>query len=447
MSDNNISRRKFLNNSSMAGVMLAGSLASCQSEAPDRTEIKNNHRYHPLEGLSREPIVITDIKVTLLSSEVPPKEQWYLDWIPERYKCWKTDSILIEVSTDAGIKGIGGATQYGVPHQVIKYVDEIIKPALIGKNPFDVELLTCGVSQRGPKVGWAGVDAALWDIIGKSKNVSVCRLLSIDREPLFKIPVYASAGEMYEGDIWPNNLIEEALKMKEKGFNAYKFRPGTHWSVNGMTMTKYIEGVWKIREAVGDDFGLIQECNAQWDMDQVMQFIPEAEKMNLIWIEDPTARFGETAKQNYVKIKNTLDKVKLSYGGDTMDNRFDYKEWIDRRAMDIVQPDAGVMGLTEAWFVSRMAHLQGQQCAPHNWHGALLTMANATMAGSIPNLIMLEVNQTYNPLRDELLKEPFKIEGGYLYLPDKPGFGVEVIDDPEKRFPYIPGTYDKPRPI
>jgi len=114
--------------------------------------------------------------------------------------------------------------------------------------------------------------------------------------------------------------------------------------------------------------------------------------------------------------------------------------------MDIVQPDAGVMGLTESWYVSRMAHLQGLLCAPHCWHGALLAMSNASLAAGIPNLIMLEVGQTFNPLRTDLLKEPLRIENGYLYLPDKPGFGVEVIDNPEKKFPYIEGLYDRPRP-
>jgi L-alanine-DL-glutamate epimerase-like enolase superfamily enzyme len=250
---------------------------------------------------------------------------------------------------------------------------------------------------------------------------------------------------MYEGDVWPDNLIAEALAMKKKGFRAYKFRPGTHWSVGGMTMVKYIDGVWKIREAVGPDFGLIQECNAQWNMEQVMQFIPEAEKMKLVWIEDPTARYGEEAKKNYIRIKETLDKVLLSYGGDTMDNRFDYKEWIDRKAMDIVQPDAGVMGITETWYVSRMAHLQGQLCAPHNWHGALMTLMNAHIAGGIPNLIMLETNQTFNPLRTDLLKEPLVFRDGFLELPKKPGLGIEVIDDAAERFPFIPGTYDKPK--
>ncbi len=438
-----LTRRKFIASGAITGLGAISCLPGCRSHSEEVSAFKT--RNHPLDGVEKEKIAITDVKVTLLSCEIPPNEQWYLDWIPERYKAWKTDSILVEVFTDKGIKGIGGATQYGGPDVVKEYIDSIIKPAITGKNPFDIEYLTCGVKRRGPMVGWAGIDAALWDIIGKVKGKPVYEFLATDHPPQRKIPVYASAGEMYDGDVWPDNLVEEALRLKEKGFRAYKFRPGTHWSVSGMTMTKYIDGVWKIREATGPEFGLIQECNAQWNMEQTMQFIPEAEKMKLIWIEDPVERLGPEAKENYRKIKDALKDVKLSYGGDVMDNRFDYKEWIDRNAMDIVQPDAGVMGLTEAWFVSRMAHLQNQLCAPHNWHGALLTVANATLAAGIPNLMMLESNQTYNPLRTDLFKEPLVPVDGYIVLPDGPGFGVEVIDDAEKRFPFIPGRYDRPR--
>ena len=445
MSKTNFKRRDFFKSSlATAGILAAGSLSGCKDK--EDAVGSSRSRNHPLDGLEKENIKVVDLKVTLLSFELPPNEQWYLDWIPERYKCWKTDSILVEVFTDAGIKGIGGATQYGGPFAVKEYLDKTIKPAIMGKNPFDIDFLTSGVLQRGPMVGWAGVDAAFWDIIGKVKGMPVYKLLAIDHEPNPRIPVYASAGEMYDGDIWPDNLIQEALKLKEEGFKAYKFRPGTHWSVSGMTMTAYIDGVWKIRDALGPEFGLIQECNAQWNMEQTMQFIPEAEKMKLIWIEDPTRRMGPQAKENYIKIKEALKDVKLSYGGDVMDNRFHYKEWIDRNAMDIVQPDAGVMGLTESWYVSRMANLNGQLCAPHNWHGALLTIANGHLAAGIPNLIMLETNQTFNPLRTDLLKEPLIIKDSYIHLPDKPGFGVEVIDDAAERFPFIPGTYDRPKP-
>jgi L-alanine-DL-glutamate epimerase-like enolase superfamily enzyme len=439
-----LTRRNFIATGTTAGIGAMTGITGCNSNPG--VAAASTERNHPLDGVQKEKLKITDLKVTLLSCPLPPEEQWYLDWIPERYKCWKTDSIMVEVFTDQGINGIGGCTQYGGPDVVKKYLEEVIKPAIKGKNPFDIEYLTSGVKVRGPMVGWAGVDAALWDIIGKAKGKPVYEFLAIDHKPNRKIPVYASAGEMYDGDIWPDNLIEEALKLKGKGFRAYKFRPGTHWSVSGMNMTKYIDGVWKIKDAVGPDFGLIQEANAQWNMEQTMQFIPEAEKMNLIWLEDPVERMGPMAKDNYRKIKDSLSRVKLSYGGDVMDNRFDYKEWIDRNAMDIVQPDAGVMGLTEAWFVSRMAHLQGQQCAPHNWHDALLTAANGSLGAGIPNLIMLETNQTMNPLRTELLKEPLVPKDGFLELPDKPGFGIEVIDDAEKRFPFIEGRYDRPRP-
>ncbi len=440
---NAFSRRKFISAGAVSGIgAIAGVSARMNNGMGSSAERSRNH---PLDGVTRENIRIRDIKVTLLSCELPSREQWYLDWIPERYKCWKTDSILVEVFTDAGITGIGGATQYGGPDVVKRYIEEVIRPAVTGKNPFDIEYLTCGVKVRGPMVGWAGVDAALWDIIGKAKGRPVYELLATDHPPQPRIPVYASAGEMYEGDIWPDNLIEEALKLKGTGFKAYKFRPGTHWSVSGMTMSKYIDGVWKIREAVGNDFGLIQECNAQWNMEQSMQFIPEAEKMKLIWIEDPVQRMGNQATENYRKIKETLKTVKLSYGGDVMDNRFDYKEWIDRNAMDIVQPDSGVMGITEAWYVSRMAYLMGQQCAPHNWHDALLTAANGSLAAGIPNLIMLESNQTFNPLRTELLRQPLVPENGFITLPAKPGFGIEIIEDAEKRFPFIEGRYDRPR--
>jgi galactonate dehydratase len=59
---------------------------------------------------------------------------------------------------------------------------------------------------------------------------------------------------------------------------------------------------------------------------------------------------------------------------------------------------------------------------------------------------MLEAGRTYNPLREAVFKEPLMVVDGHMQLPDKPGFGVEVIDDLAERFPYLPGRYDEPRP-
>ena len=73
-------------------------------------------------------------------------------------------------------------------------------------------------------------------------------------------------------------------------------------------------------------------------------------------------------------------------------------------------------------------------------------MANASLVAAIPNRLVLELNQTYNPLRLEVFKDPLVVIDGYIDLPDKPGFGVELADDLEKKFPFIPGPFYYPNP-
>ena len=60
---------------------------------------------------------------------------------------------------------------------------------------------------------------------------------------------------------------------------------------------------------------------------------------------------------------------------------------------------------------------------------------------------MCELNQTFNPLKEEIFKEPLVAIDGMMKLPDKPGFGVELVDDIEKKFPWSPGSYLKPNPM
>ena len=74
-------------------------------------------------------------------------------------------------------------------------------------------------------------------------------------------------------------------------------------------------------------------------------------------------------------------------------------------------------------------------------------MVNAHFVAGIPNRHMLELNQTFNPLKEDVFKEPLIVKNGYMDLPDKPGYGVEVIDDIGKKFPFVPGSYQRPNPL
>ena len=72
-------------------------------------------------------------------------------------------------------------------------------------------------------------------------------------------------------------------------------------------------------------------------------------------------------------------------------------------------------------------------------------MSNAHLVAAIPNRHMLEINMTFNPLKDAVFKDPMVVKNGWIELNDKPGYGLEVIDDIEKKFPFDSGNYTLPR--
>jgi len=144
-----------------------------------------------------------------------------------------------------------------------------------------------------------------------------------------------------------------------------------------------------------------------------------------------------------LQLKEAMPTVKVS-GGERFNERFETQQWLDRQALDIVQTDCNVTGLTENWYIARMAHLRGITSIPHNWHGGGTTMANAHFVAGIPNGEYCELNQTYNPLKEGIFVEPLIVKNGVMELSDKPGFGVELIDKVEEKFPFVKGGYTKP---
>jgi galactonate dehydratase len=105
-----------------------------------------------------------------------------------------------------------------------------------------------------------------------------------------------------------------------------------------------------------------------------------------------------------------------------------------------------VTGISEGWHIARIAELRGAACCPHNWHGGLTTMANAALVAAIPNHLVLELNQTYNPFKEEIFKDPLTVRKGYMDLHKRPGFGMELKPGVAAKFPFIPGNYWKRNP-
>ena len=429
-------RRFFLG--SLAGV--AGSAAL--TAQPRRSSALPQDRISPLDGVKREKIKITGIQVTNLGYRLKPEEEW--PDAARNFIIWKTESVIVEISTDAGLKGIGGCTRYNGPAEMKEYVDGVIRPLIIGKNPFDVEYLAGGISGPRARGVWSGVDTALWDIIGKAKGVPLYKLLATDTEPRTHLRMYASGGEFTwrknSRFVGPEDLVKQALRHKAAGYTAFKFRPGGAFESFG-SIQEFIPYLRELRTAVGPGFDLIQEANTRWTMEQCMQIAPVLEELKFTWFEEPTRRVID----DYVKLKKFLPTVKIS-GGEGVATRAALVEWMDRGAYDIVQPGCDDAGVTECWYMARMAATRGKPICPHNWQDGLVCVANAHLMAAVPNRFMLESNMTPNPFKEGLFKERFAAVNGHIDVPNKPGLGVELKEGLAELYPPIPGNWNMPDP-
>jgi len=399
-------------------------------------------RISPLDGVTRQKIKITNLRLINLAYRLKPEEEW-ADGATNSV-IWKTESTIVQVSTDAGLKGIGACSRYNGPAAMGEYLDKVIKPILVGKNPFDVEYLAGGIAEHGARGVWAGVDVALWDIIGKAQGLPLYKLLATDGEPQTRIRAYASGGEFSwrKGSKFPgpDDLIKQALRHKAAGYTAFKFRPGGAFE-RYATIKDYIPYLRAMRKAVGPDFDMIQESNQRWSVEQCLEIAPVLEDLKVLWWEEPTRKIID----DYLTIKKALRTVKIS-GGETVPNRAQLVEWMDSGAYDIVQPGADDGGLTECWYQARMAHTRGKLICPHNWQDNLVAIANAHLLAAVPSRFMLESNMTPNPLKEGLFKEWFGVKDGYFQLPDKPGLGVELKEGLEELYPPVPGPWNIPDP-
>jgi len=73
--------------------------------------------------------------------------------------------------------------------------------------------------------------------------------------------------------------------------------------------------------------------------------------------------------------------------------------------------------------------------------GGVALAASVHLSAALQYCIVMELDYTYNSLREELLQEPFRVQNGYLILPDKPGLGIDLNQDALQRFGFA-GTKD-----
>jgi len=121
-----------------------------------------------------------------------------------------------------------------------------------------------------------------------------------------------------------------------------------------------------------------------------------------------------------------------------LQTRFECFEAIDKGQVDIIQPDVGrVGGLTEAKRVCDYAEDKGVLVVPHCWKSAIGIAASAHLSAttlSCPYIEFLPNELAESQLRKDLVLEELQVEDGKIYLPTKPGLGIELNDEKLKQY-------------
>jgi L-alanine-DL-glutamate epimerase-like enolase superfamily enzyme len=345
------------------------------------------------------------------------------------------DACVIEIETDEGITGVGEADS---SPRVVEAIVEApashdksagLKEVLIGRDPFDVEVLwnemfdrTYFYGRKGAAVtAISGVDMALWDVIGKATGRPLHQLLGGRGQE----SVRAYASTLFPAD--PTDTEEmhrRAEDAVEEGFTAVKFG----WGGFGEDSDLDDALVGAARETLGDAFDIMVDAGMvfQHDVKQALGKIRDLHAAHdLYWVEEPVYAHDMDGYRTLAERCETR-----IVGGEEEYGTYGFGEFIERGRPDAVQPDvARSGGVTQMQKIATLADEAGIPMIPHGYSTDLIVAANLHIVAATGNARLLEYCVEDSPLRWDLVEESFPVEDGHVAVPDRPGLGVTLDRD------------------
>lgn len=372
---------------------------------------------------------ITNVEAFWLRCPIPKEKQHFSDY----GLLTNFDMTLVVITTEDGLQGFGEAKaavgSSGVCASIVSCIENELKPILIGKDAKNINriweemyngtrdhyALTRGrrfpiLGRRGLTVSaMSGVDTALWDLKGKALGVPVMDLLGGACRD--QMPAYASGG-------WADaeNIGAQLNGYVAKGFNAVKMRVG----IMDQTVQNSIDRVRAARKALGPNIKLMADAHGTFSVPEAKQFCRGVEDCNLYWFEEPISpdnRHG-TAE---VRASTSIPIA----AGESEYTSFDIRDLLEVRALDVLQPDAAIIGgISETMRVGHLASVNQLELAPHCWGSAFSFMAGLNVAFASQAAIIIEFSLGGNPMMYDLVKEQIEVKDGVIGAPTAPGLGL-----------------------
>jgi len=373
-----------------------------------------------MQGHSR--VKITDIKLvrTRLVKVVGELEPAWNPGGKSQFMIGGRD--FVEVHTDAGLVGIGP----GVDAPLVAEA----KARLIGEDPFEIEKHAGTLRyyvRAVPYRGVAGIDIALWDLIGKICGQPLYKLWGGGKD---RVTPYAS---MYLLST-PEERAEMAQSLADEGWKAIKLR------LHHESFKEDIRTVETVRAAVGDRMTIMVDGNqaqsssgwqpgVRWDFRRAIETARELERLGCFWLEEPLPRYA------FSQLADLSSKVDIAIaGGENNTGLHEFVDMVQNNVYDMLQPESMVLnGVTTLRKVGLLAEAFGKQIVPHHGGGNIGVIAHLHMVASWTHAPFMELLHD-PPIADyrhgfSIMKNPPLVQNGMIEVPQGPGLGVEIDRD------------------
>ncbi len=378
------------------------------------------------------------------------------------------DYPIIRIDTNQGVYGIGEVRDAGHRENALQF-----KSMLLGQNPCNVDMIFRAIKHFGnwgrEGGGVSGIEIALWDLVGKVYGVPCYQFLGGKYRD--RVRLYADTPR--PADPTPQAYAERVLGRKKMGLTFIKFDVGMHvlegyvqggvvgtptkyeyelgrrWTARGTAtgtqltdkgIARLVEIVTAVREAVGWETPLAVDHFGPLTVNDGIRLGHALEPFCLAWMEDILPWWDV---EGNLQVTCAIQTPTLN--GEDIYLWDGWREMIERRAIDIIQPDlltAG--GMMETKRIADYAERYGLPTVLHFAGSPIAFMANVHCAAAIPSFIALEHHGLDLPFWKDLgtgLPDPL-IEEGYVRVPGKPGLGVDLNLEAIKANLRFPGLFE-----
>lgn len=363
-------------------------------------------------------------------------------------KVWLVEGVkynwtLLKIFTDEGITGVGESTNWpGSP--IIEAATRHLGERIVGLDPLRTDFIWTKLYRDMNWVGpfgasmcaISGIDMALLDLKGKALGVPCYQLLGgsfRDRIRLYANYWFTGGGHNAE------DYAAQAKKVRDAGFLGVKFDPFAHTNyLYGEDLTaslelskaqedKAVEVTAAVREAIGPEADMMIETHAMLSFRQAVQMAQRLSPYGVSWYEEPV---GPESVELLQAARQRIPKEIPLCVGERHYTRYGFRALLEKHLCDVIMPDiTRCGGPSEMRRIASLAETYNTLIAPHNPNGPLSTLASAHVCTSIPNFYRCEFMFNDVDWRDEVIDHPLDVRDGHLYLSDRPGLGVDLVEE------------------